>query len=562
MLHFSNSHCGIGLEFSSFQLKGAKIVLKKGKPFVEELLSQDIPQTFNSHDVKQLYIKALEDEGCFVSTGLKGGEVLIRSIHVPLTKDKDIKASLGFQAEPLLPYPLEMAIIDSIKQSQSSQGTDLTLLSIKKSHLEKHLHTFRELNIEPEIISCVPIALARYSKLFDPPSGYYLVSCMTDNDYTCSLVKEGQLIASYSLNQGTSVLFQAYCKEKDLNSDKAQTSFLEVDFSKINALTSPELFNASEGLRKNVIKIIYSLSKEVKNTPPATILLAGESHLLKGFESYLYKDLDLSILLPPPQVLYSSLDLLTYAIPIGLATEALIPAGEIVNFRQHDFAYPYVWKRYKRPLAIYGMLCFALALAICFFTNSYIGYQENKAKQDYIDLLRDAHKTYRDFEVEFLAKFPKEENSGEFSILPIEALTIEDINQRILLLQKDFKVPTDAFPYYPNTPRVSDLLAWISNHPKVTGDHSTDEKKPLIEIENLNYTMVKRPEPKKRQEKYQVKVELEFSSATPKWAREFHDALIAPNEIVDPKGEVKWNANRGKYKTSFYLKDKTIYPTN
>ena len=57
-----------------------------------------------------------------------------------------------------------------------------------------------------------------------------------------------------------------------------------------------------------------------------------------------------------------------------------------------------------------------------------------------------------------------------------------------------------------------------------------------------------------------MKVELEFSTATPKLAREFHDALIAPNQIVDPKGEVKWSSNRGKYRTSFFLKDKTLYP--
>ena len=31
--------------------------------------------------------------------------------------------------------------------------------------------------------------------------------------------------------------------------------------------------------------------------------------------------------------------------------------------------------------------------------------------------------------------------------------------------------------------------------------------------------------------------------------------------VIDPKGEIKWNATKGKYKTSFFLKDKTFYPT-
>ena len=89
---------------------------------------------------------------------------------------------------------------------------------------------------------------------------------------------------------------------------------------------------------------------------------------------------------------------------------------------------------------------------------------------------------------------------------------------------------------------------------------NTAQITPLIQLESFSYGMLKRPEQSKKQEKYQVKVEFEFTTATPKLAREFHDALIAPNEIVDPKGEIKWSSNRGRYKTSFFLKDKTIYP--
>ena len=76
---------------------------------------------------------------------------------------------------------------------------------------------------------------------------------------------------------------------------------------------------------------------------------------------------------------------------------------------------------------------------------------------------------------------------------------------------------------------------------------------------SFQYTLLKRPEMEKKQEKYQVKVDLEFTTSSPKWAREFHDLLINPNPFVDPKGEVKWNVTRGSYKTSFLLKDQTAY---
>ena len=72
--------------------------------------------------------------------------------------------------------------------------------------------------------------------------------------------------------------------------------------------------------------------------------------------------------------------------------------------------------------------------------------------------------------------------------------------------------------------------------------------------------MVKRPDKTRAKEHYQVRIEMEFSSPDAKQARDFYDALVAPNDFVDPKGEVKWTYAQGKYRISFFLKDKTFYP--
>ena len=140
---------------------------------------------------------------------------------------------------------------------------------------------------------------------------------------------------------------------------------------------------------------------------------------------------------------------------------------------------------------------------------------------------------------------------------------MDDLQQRMRYLDKELQSSPDTFPLLPNVPRVSDVLAWLSTHPVLSGKNSPGAPvSPPIQIESFNYTMIKRPEQTKKQEKYQVKVEFEFTTSTPKQAREFHDALIAPNDFVDPKGEIKWSSNRGKYRTSFFLKDKTTYPSS
>ena len=50
----------------------------------------------------------------------------------------------------------------------------------------------------------------------------------------------------------------------------------------------------------------------------------------------------------------------------------------------------------------------------------------------------------------------------------------------------------------------------------VQTDSKTAERIPLLQIESFNYSLVKRPDVTKKQEKYQVKVEIEFSSPNTK----------------------------------------------
>ncbi|MBS0653899.1 MAG: hypothetical protein JSR39_10305, partial [Verrucomicrobia bacterium] len=52
---------------------------------------------------------------------------------------------------------------------------------------------------------------------------------------------------------------------------------------------------------------------------------------------------------------------------------------------------------------------------------------------------------------------------------------------------------------------------------------------------------------------YAAKVDLELTSSTPRLAREFHDALLKGDRIVNAKKEIKWNAQQNTYWTSFEL---------
>jgi type IV pilus assembly protein PilM len=306
-------------------------------------------------------------------------------------------------------------------------------------------------------------------------------------------------------------------------------------------------------------RTFYSLAKQFKGKEVNDLLVTGPGATIEGLSTLINQQLNKTLLDLKEGVETagtSKKELLNFALPIGAGLSALPNCKDQVNFRQQEFVYPEPWKRLRQPILHYFLLCLGVAASLYIFGNAYAAYQEGKLRQEYLHLLSMMNKSYKSIETEFVTKSTIATESEN-----VADLSLEDLTTRLNYLDRDIQSTPQTFPLRANVPLVSDVLAWISSHPNFISQPLNEPGSgKSLQIVSFNYTMVKRPEPTKKQEKYQVKVEMEFSSPTPKMAREFHDALIAPNDMVDPKAEIKWNSNKDLYRTSFYLKDRTTYP--
>lgn len=556
----------LGLELDGSSLKGVALSYVRTKPKLEaffDYIAQPTDPT--EENVKPLYTADQQShlnkliQKNLVVTAMNAQEVLVRSVELKVKKEKDIDSVLAFQAEPILPYPPENAILDKILLSHDPNGSKITLLAVRKDHLEQHLKTWNDLEIEPEVITATPAALALFAKNFsDTPDLSYVLHL----GWTQSLgilSEKGKLIAAQTIPQGIKELAEALAQEKGIPITSLRQQLNDSSLALL--LDTPASKNALTSLRAAITRTVYSLAKQIKGKEVSNLLVTGIGATLPGLSENISRSLN-KPLLPlheDPEFGMDTQELQTYALPIGQALSALPTSKDPVNFRQEDFVFPNPWKRLKQPIAIYLGLCCGIALALFLFGKAYIHYQENHVKHQYLELLSVMNRPYLDFEKEFTTKIPSTRELAPGEVIPVASLTPEEIQARLQYLEKEIQAIPQTYPLLPNIPLVSDVLAWITHHPSFVGK-SKDGKDPSLQIESFNYALVKRPEPTKKQEKYQVKVEMEFSSPTPKQAREFHDALIAPNDMVDPKAEIKWNSNRDRYRTSFYLKDKTIYP--
>jgi len=565
MLDSPNAFQVLGLEIESNRLKGVLLKEVKGKPVLmrtiqSEILTPELSEEPSlGPEIHQILTPLLTK--AVVGTALNTDEVLVRPLDVKLKKNSEIAAIIDFQAEPLLPYPIENAIIDWTKLETTSDGSKLTILSARKDYIEKHLAFWKSLQIEPEILTSVPSALAAFASYFSDKQGFQIVLHISSKMTTCILTDKGKLLAAQSVIRGMNQVLDALHKDRpDLLNESA--SITSLDPSEIE--TMPHLVEILDLFRIDVTRIVLAISKQVKGFENKEILLTGEIGLYPAIQKFICQNLNLACLNPieDPNFQLTSQDLQFYAVPIGIALTGLPDKQNQINFRQQQYTYPYPWRRLQKSLLIYFASCLFVAFALYCFASANLSKESDLLRQDYVNLLTSLHKSYPEFEYEYRKNAGLPPLNSEADLNP-KMLSLEDLTSRVAFLEKQVRNNPEIYPLFPNTPNVSDVLGWIANHPSFNPPQNA-ENQPVsgLRLENFNYKMMKRPDKNKKTEAYQVKVELDFSAPTPTQAREFHDALIAPNDIVDPRGEIKWGTNRGLYHTSFFLKDKTLYPSS
>jgi type IV pilus assembly protein PilM len=554
----------LGLEQDGKLLRGALLTHERGRPIVERVFDAPLEiaepvacvlapiQTLSPPLPRDRLRRAL-----FVS-GMPTEETLIRPLEVKLNKTRDIDAVLNFQAEPLIPYPIENAVIDRWILGTEGETTSLSVLSVRKDHLQNHLLFYESIKIEPEVISCYPAGLATFARYIAGVEGPTFVVHLARKTISCLLADNGKVLAAHAVPTGVEPILEGL---RGLSNDQIAA----LDFNQSSQAEVQRLAASIDTLRQAVVRAVFALTKQLRGKDVRKLLVTGEGAFLGNIAAHLAHTLkkDLIVLEGIKKSALSPIQLATYAIPIGLAYSALPPpaSADQINFRRGEFAYPNPWRRLKKPMALYIASSLLLAIGLYAVTGVVSTNHERVIKKQYLDLLQSMGKTYRSFELEMQGKAPTPELLEQPAAIPFQKLTTSQLEARLNALQKQVDSTPEGFPLQPDIPRVSDVLAWISSHAHVTKVESqTGKRHPLIQLDSFNYAMTKRPDKTKPKEHYQVKVDLEFTSPDSKSAREFYDALVEPNDIADPKSEVSWSAGQGKYRISFYLRDRTIYP--
>ena len=437
-----------------------------------------------------------------LSAALPAVSTLTRPLELSLVKPKEIETTFIHEAEPLFPFPLEECIVDKIKIASTKTETKLQVLATQKQDVERYLTRLQGLGMDPEILCPKALALCHFVKQFlQKDEAPRVIIDISLKETTCLLVQEGTLLSARAMPIGMDVFGS-------------------------EPLPTEDTLEQIHTYLREIARILISFQYE----EPKPLLFTGQ---IVEQSSYLQL---ICTFLRRPLAQGSFESYLPFAASIGSALSVFFLQKKLtsINLRTGEFAFTKQWARWKKEVIAYLCLSCVLSCLLLFLGNQFLEKRKVPLVEKYLSLLAILHID------------PNKEN--------IQELTVEQLAEKLDRLEHDLNIPSQDMPLHPDVPRVSDLLAWLSIHPQIAKEGKS------IKLESLFYTMVKRPEKGKLKEHYQVKVDLEFSAPNATQAREFHDSLLAPNALIDPKSELKWSTQKGRWRVSFILKDKTQYP--
>ncbi|HZK18875.1 MAG TPA: pilus assembly protein PilM, partial [Clostridia bacterium] len=172
---FANRGTFVAVDLGSTAIKIAKIRYSNDEAAIRELYKFPIPEGMLSswlsgeddslNGVLEKAVSDLNLKGNQVVTTLPGGKVITRHIQMPSMPNRELKRALKWEANRLIPIPLNDMTVRHVKLKEVLEGgvkkTNLLLIACSSELLYKYQETFKKAGLCISSIDLQNLALWR-----------------------------------------------------------------------------------------------------------------------------------------------------------------------------------------------------------------------------------------------------------------------------------------------------------------------------------------------------------------------------------------------------------------
>jgi general secretion pathway protein L len=331
-----------------------------------------------------------------IAVALPTRQLTFRNLRLPTRDRKAIQASVGFELDDELPFPLHKALYDYSVLSQSKQGTEVHVAATLRPNVAHLLETWSQAGVDPDLLTSESWAyrtlLNRVLPLTEQNEPILLAQ-IGDQRTTLYVHWRGTPILAREIPWGGNDLTQAIARKYDLPPEQAKSAKLDHGFvvtdSRKGDLTA-EQAEFSETLMTPIRELISEFRqaeftcKNITHHSFSRIYLGGGTVLLPGFAKVIEESFSIPTKplrglssLSTSGVTYSdhSDSVFLLAASIALCLVGTDRASQI-NFRKEEFAKKgqsreLNFNTLKRPLLAAGAIGLSLFASMVAETNIY-----------------------------------------------------------------------------------------------------------------------------------------------------------------------------------------------
>jgi len=387
----------LGLDLGSTSIKAVELDTAFGRYDIHDYHELKIEAGADPLDVAKTLIKSLPKSPDRVAVSLKTGQTTFRNLQLPTKDRKAIQASIGFELDDDLPFPLEQSIYDYSILSQTGQTTHVHVATTMRKYVERQIADTGTIGLDPDIITSQAWAYRTLLNRIIAPSAQQqpiMLAQIGHRKTTLYIHWRGFPVFARELQWGGADISAAICKKFSIPLEQAEQAKIQHGFvlpGSQKQKATREQIEFSDAILEPISEFIRDLRqvalicKNITHTGLSALYVAGGTSLLPGFSRVLEEELSLTVKplqalssVNPSGVTYSEHSDATFveAIALALCFVKTSDRSVTINFRKgsqakHARTRELTLSALKGPMIGLGAVVTSMFVSLMIQTTSY-----------------------------------------------------------------------------------------------------------------------------------------------------------------------------------------------
>ena len=372
----------VGIDISKNEIR-ATLTLASGSSrtvlsLIEEKLENDNTLPYEDRIVKALkLIKTKLNKFDNVVASFPSSSVIFKDLTISFLGQKKIKMVVPFEVEPMLPFTLDQAVIDSIitKEDKKEEKTDILVAAVKKDIINKFTNMFSQADIK---LNKITVDILEFYNLYKSIPSYAqngIIVLIDIGFYNTrlALISENQLKYIRVLPKGFITIAKKLSNKLAIEANEALNQLFRFGF-----ISSEQKYNSNskEAINEILQDIQFTVNSYLKKNKiedhVKKFILAGKSADIPKIDEFIKENLYIdSEVLEPRKVIHNSnikskIGTIPNSFIVSLATSLSLPLTQDFNLEQEE--------KQKEEIQILNKQLIALIVLIFLIITSFSIY--------------------------------------------------------------------------------------------------------------------------------------------------------------------------------------------